>query len=108
HTRCYRDWSSDVCSSDLAAFAGLLWLCCRVWKRDVLLWLVVLSWVLVYSAITGSFYVKFMRYMLPVYPFLALMAAALLLALLQRGKAVTQPSQRRIATILPMLAIALV
>src|SRR3989337_2583904 len=25
HTRCYRDWSSDVCSSDLAIFiAGLL------------------------------------------------------------------------------------
>ncbi len=92
----------------LAAFAGLLWLCWRVWKRDVLLWLVVLSWVLVYSAITGSFYVKFMRYMLPVYPFLALMAAALLLALLQRGRAVTQPSRRRIATILPMLAIVLV
>src|SRR5207245_5222049 len=22
HTRCYRDWSSDVCSSDLAAYAG--------------------------------------------------------------------------------------
>src|SRR5207245_7163980 len=86
HTRCYRDWSSDVCSSDLAAFAGLLWLCWRVWKRDVLLWLVVLSWVLVYSALTGSFYVKFMRYMLPVYPFLALMAAALLLALLQQDR----------------------
>src|SRR5437660_8626124 len=100
-------WGMGV-AFGLAAFAGLLWLCWRVWKRDVLLWLVVLSWVLVYSAITGSFYVKFMRYMLPVYPFLALMAAALLLALLQRGKAVTQPSQRRIATILPMLAIVLV
>src|SRR5271169_5830274 len=22
HTRCYRDWSSDVCSSDLARLAG--------------------------------------------------------------------------------------
>ena len=100
-------WGMGV-ALGLAAFAGLLWLCWRVWKRDVLLWLVVLSWVLVYSAITGSFYVKFMRYMLPVYPFLALMAAALLLALLQRGRSVTQPSQRRIATILPMLAIVLV
>src|SRR5213080_4940542 len=100
-------WGMGV-ALGLAAFAGLLWLCWRVWKRDVLLWLVVLSWVLVYSAITGSFYVKFMRYMLPVYPLLVLMAAALLLALLQRGRAVTQPSQRRIATILPMLAIVLV
>src|SRR5207245_4364543 len=24
HTRCYRDWSSDVCSSDLAAVLGPL------------------------------------------------------------------------------------
>ncbi len=48
------------------------------WRRDMDLWLVVLSWVVIYSAIVGSFYVKFMRYMLPVYPFLTLMAAALL------------------------------
>src|SRR6266852_5938055 len=26
HTRCYRDWSSDVCSSDLAAIT--LWVAC--------------------------------------------------------------------------------
>src|SRR5207245_8654470 len=24
HTRCYRDWSSDVCSSDLLFFVGFL------------------------------------------------------------------------------------
>src|SRR5207245_8128269 len=30
HTRCYRDWSSDVCSSDLSwAGAAALW-----WGRD--------------------------------------------------------------------------
>src|SRR5439155_24253910 len=34
-------------------------------------------------AITGSFYVKFMRYMLPLYPFLTLMAASVLIALLR-------------------------
>jgi len=50
------------------------------WRRDIDLWLVVLAWVVTYSAIVGSFYVKFMRYMLPVYPFLTLMAAALLVA----------------------------
>jgi Dolichyl-phosphate-mannose-protein mannosyltransferase len=66
----------------LAAFAGLLWLCWRVWQRNASLWLIVLSWVLVYGAITGEFYVKFMRYMLPIYPFLTLMAAALLLSVL--------------------------
>ncbi|MEO6888787.1 MAG: DUF2298 domain-containing protein [Ktedonobacteraceae bacterium] len=64
----------------LAAFAGLLWVLWRVWKRTAGVWLVVLAWVLVYGAITGSFYVKFMRYMLPLYPFLALMAAAILIA----------------------------
>ena len=62
----------------LAACAGLVWLLWRVWKRNAGVWLVVLSWVLVYSIIVGSFYVKFMRYMLPIYPFLTLMAAAVL------------------------------
>jgi 4-amino-4-deoxy-L-arabinose transferase-like glycosyltransferase len=66
----------------LAAIAGFLWLCWRVWKRDAGSWLVVLSWVIVYGAITCSFYVKFMRYMLPLYPFLTLMAANVLIAFL--------------------------
>lgn len=67
----------------LAAVAGFLWLCWRVWKRDAGPWLVVLSWVIVYGAITCTFYVKFMRYMLPLYPFLALMAASALISLLK-------------------------
>src|SRR6266571_2378315 len=71
-------WGMGV-TLGLAAFAGLLWLLWRVWKRDAGLWLVVLSWVLVDGAITGSFYVKFMRYMLPVYPFLTLIAATAVL-----------------------------
>ena len=71
----------------LAAFAGFLWLCWRVWKRDAGLWFVVLSWVVVYGAITGSFYVKFMRYMLPIYPFLTLMAASVLVALVSSVRA---------------------
>ena len=64
----------------LAACAGLFWLLWRIWKRNTGAWLVVLSWVIVYSIIVGSFYVKFMRYMLPIYPFLTLIAAAALLA----------------------------
>jgi hypothetical protein len=64
----------------LAACIGLLWLLWRVWKRNAGAWLVVLSWVIIYSIITGSFFVKYMRYMLPVYPFLALMAATVLVA----------------------------
>lgn len=64
-----------------SAFIGLLWLCWRVWRRTAGLWLILLSWLLVYGAIIDSFYVKYMRYMLPVYPLLALVAAAALLAL---------------------------
>ena len=67
----------------LAVVAGFLWLCWRIWKCEAGAWLVVLSWVVVYGAITGSFYVKFMRYMLPLYPFLTLMAASVLIALLR-------------------------
>ncbi|MEO8973480.1 MAG: glycosyltransferase family 39 protein [Ktedonobacteraceae bacterium] len=64
----------------LAAGAGLLWLLWRIWRRNAGAWLVVLSWIIVYSIIVGSFYVKYMRYMLPVYPFLTLIAAAVLVA----------------------------
>jgi len=64
----------------LAACVGLVWLLWRAWRREAGLWAVLLCWVVVYGAITGSFYVKFMRYMLPVYPFLTLMAASGLVA----------------------------
>jgi 4-amino-4-deoxy-L-arabinose transferase-like glycosyltransferase len=64
----------------LAVVAGFIWLAWRIWKRNAGLWLVVLSWVMVYGALTGSFYVKFMRYMLPLYPFLTLIAASALIA----------------------------
>jgi YYY domain-containing protein len=68
----------------LAALVGLGWQLWRVLgQRKMDGWLVLLSWVLVYGAINCSFYVKFMRYMLPVYPPLTLMAAALPLALAQ-------------------------
>ena len=63
----------------LAVGVGVVWICLRVWKGSLKAyggWLVVLSWLLVYGAITGNFYVKFMRYMLPLYPFLTLLAAA--------------------------------
>ncbi len=100
-------WGMGV-TLGLAAFAGMLWLCWRVWQRNAHLWLIVLSWVLVYGAITGYFYVKFMRYMLPVYPFLTLMAAALLLSLLPPVQAAGQSLKRKILTYFSVVAIALV
>ena len=94
----------------LAALAGFLWLCWRVWKRDAGPWLVVLSWVVVYGAITGSFYVKYMRYMLPIYPFLTLMAASILIALLKFSRERVKDARTRsyIAIILPYVAIVVV
>jgi len=44
------------------------------WQRAGALW-VPLSWVVVYFGLTGSFRAKFLRYMLPVTPFLCLWAA---------------------------------
>lgn len=87
----------------LAAFAGLFWIVWRVIKRleirDWRLWpdalnlqsfghaqdmspisnLLVLAWVIPYFVVTGSFYVKFMRYMMPITPFLMIFGAAMLL-----------------------------
>ncbi len=94
----------------LAALAGFLWLCWRVWKRDAGPWLVVLSWVVVYGAITGGFYVKYMRYMLPIYPFLTLMAASILIALLKFSRERVKDARTKsyIAIILPYIAIVVV
>ncbi|HIP71728.1 MAG TPA: phospholipid carrier-dependent glycosyltransferase, partial [Anaerolineae bacterium] len=41
--------------------------------------LLILAWVLPYFVVTGSFYVKFMRYMMPITPFLMIFGAAMLL-----------------------------
>ncbi len=65
----------------LSALAGLLWLCWRLWRHEMAIWLVLLSWVLVYGGINCSFFVKYMRYLLPIYPFLVLMGACMLVSL---------------------------
>ncbi len=94
----------------LAACAGLLWFLWRVWQRTAGLWLIVLSWVLVYGLIVGDFYVKFMRYMLPLYPFMTLMAASLLVASLRSARMLTLPARRLkySAQIVAVLALVLV
>ncbi len=80
----------------LAAFAGLAWEIWRVGKswmarpdnsskifnlQPPISNLVLLSWVIPYFLLTGSFHVKFMRYLQPITPFLMLYAAALLLSI---------------------------
>ncbi|HZU01979.1 MAG TPA: DUF2298 domain-containing protein, partial [Ktedonobacteraceae bacterium] len=82
----------------ITACVGLVRLLWFVWRRrarDGGHWLVVLSWVLVYGGIIGSFYVKFMRYVLPVYPFLTLMATTLLLTIVQTGWSKGRMGERR-------------
>jgi hypothetical protein len=66
----------------LVAFAGLAYVLWRAVRRRCQgeEW-VILSWVVPYFLITGSFLVKFMRYMLPITPFLSLMGAEMLLAM---------------------------
>ncbi len=65
----------------LASLAGLLWLCWRLWRHEMASWLVPLSWVLVYGGINCTFFTKYMRYLLPVYPLLVLMGACMLISL---------------------------
>ena len=101
----------------LAVVAGFIWLGWRIWKRSAGLWLIVLSWAVVYGALTGSFYVKFMRYMLPLYPFLALIASSVLIAFVRYIRTRTEGANSQVtrsATIcllvkaLPLAAIAIV
>jgi YYY domain-containing protein len=60
---------------------GMLWLCWQLWRHKMASWLVPLSWVLVYGAINCTFFTKYMRYLLPIYPLLALMGACMLISL---------------------------
>ncbi|MBO0796970.1 MAG: hypothetical protein J2P36_39330, partial [Ktedonobacteraceae bacterium] len=96
----------------LAAATGLIWLIWAIWRRRAAIWLVPLSWVLVYSAITGAFYVKYMRYMLLIYPVLALFAATVLVALATRewpqANARWQPLLHRALPVIRATAIVLV
>lgn len=77
------------------AVTALLWFIWCVLRRDARSWLVVLSWILVYSAIAGSLYTKYMRYMLPVYPLFTLMAVVGVLALVQRLQLLQYPQTDR-------------
>ncbi|MGH2478650.1 MAG: hypothetical protein ACRDHW_03205, partial [Ktedonobacteraceae bacterium] len=65
----------------LTSLAGLLWICWRLWRHEMALWLVLLSWVAVYGGINCTFFVKYMRYLLPIYPSLVLMGVCMLVAL---------------------------
>ncbi len=59
---------------EFVALVGLVYSMWKAWqgdKRDLL----VLAWVIPYGLIVGSWYAKFVRYVLPLLPFFALLAA---------------------------------
>jgi hypothetical protein len=106
-------WGMGIALGCSAAVA-LLWFIWRAIKGNIDSWLVVLSWILIYSVIVGSFYTKYMRYMLLVYPLLALMAAVGVIALVQRllwsGQGFLQPQTHKrmlslLAACLPVIVL---
>ena len=81
----YQIWNTSVWGTGIplgiVAFGGLLWATVRGLIRRRSEDLLLLSWVLVYFLINGSFMVKFLRYMLPILPFLCILGAAAVVAL---------------------------
>jgi hypothetical protein len=69
----------------VATVRGALAVAARSWRQAGDL-LVPLAWVLPYLAIVGGFHAKFLRYLLPILPFLALWAAWMLVGLLDAGR----------------------
>ncbi len=61
----------------LLGLAGLLWLCWRVWRRPWREGWVLLTWPVLYALMQGTAYAKFIRYLLPLLPFLCLAGAAM-------------------------------
>jgi YYY domain-containing protein len=69
----------------LLGLAGLAWAVSRVWRRWDDEWGVVVVFLAGYYAVVGSAYVKYTRYMLPVFAPLAVCGAAALVALARWG-----------------------
>lgn len=68
----------------LAALAGVGFAVVAAARRREASQILLLSWVVPYFLVTGSFEIKFPRYLLPIYPMLALWAAAWLV---EKGRA---------------------
>jgi YYY domain-containing protein len=69
----------------LLGLAGFGWALARVWRRLDDDWTILVVWLLGYFAVIGSAYMKFSRYMLPVFVPLVLCGAAALAALAKWG-----------------------
>jgi len=83
-------WSTGL-PLGLAAFAGLVYGVYRAIKGRSYGYVLLTSWTLPYFLLIGSFQVKYLRYMLPLLPFMSLLAADMLLSTgpdRERGRAV--------------------
>jgi YYY domain-containing protein len=61
--------------------AGFAWSASKLWRTLNTDWLIMVSWLAVYFGIVGGAYMKFTRYMLPIFTGLAICGAAALAAL---------------------------
>ena len=89
--------SSGLFAAGLAAAIALAALLATLplRPRSARLETLLLCWVVPYFLITGSFHVKFMRYMLPIAPLLVLFGARMLFALWDAAAAAASSSWRR-------------
>ncbi|MBN1888724.1 MAG: glycosyltransferase family 39 protein [Thermoflexales bacterium] len=70
----------------VAGLAGLAWTLWRAWQQETQLdELTLVLWAVSYLVMTGGLYVKFIRYMLPVTPALAVLAATVLVRAYTQG-----------------------
>lgn len=70
----------------LSAFGGLVWMGWKIFKRHEYEHFPLWAWTLFYTAWQGFAWVKAMRYLLPVYPLLAIFSAWGLVAWITRGQ----------------------
>ncbi|HEY7780998.1 MAG TPA: DUF2298 domain-containing protein, partial [Ktedonobacterales bacterium] len=77
----------------LLGLAGFAWALGRLWRRWDDEWGIIVAWLVVYFAVIGEAYTKFTRYMLPVFPLLALCGAAAIVALAARAWRTSPPAQ---------------
>lgn len=80
----------------LLGLAGLFYLVWRTWRRPSRQSVVWLTWPLLYALQQGAAYAKFLRYALPLLPFLCMAGAALAWALWDRSAQLTTPWRRRV------------
>ncbi|HEX5547612.1 MAG TPA: DUF2298 domain-containing protein, partial [Ktedonobacterales bacterium] len=65
----------------LLSIAGFAWAASKLWRTLNTDWLIMVSWLAVYFGIVGGAYMKFTRYMLPVFAGLTICGAAMIAAL---------------------------